>query len=334
MPVSLKKLLSATLLALCGIAAPPLSAGDFSHNARTLAFIDDMVKQHGFDRGELKALFAEARKRDDILEAIARPAEKTKPWHEYRKIFVTPQRIEGGVAFWRQHAEVLERAARELEVDPAIVVAIIGVETRYGKHTGRYRVLDALSTLAFAYPPRSKFFRSELEQFLILSREENIDLRKARGSYAGAMGYGQFIPSSYRNYAIDFDRDGQRDLWSNIDDIIGSVANYFHRHGWRAGEPVANRVTRGKVPPELVSENSKPDRTAGELAALGIHTTPSLPAEQPVAVLELQQPHGKEHWLTSRNFYVITRYNRSPLYAMSVYQLSQAIRHAYRQDPS
>jgi len=333
--VSFKKLLHITLFTLLAGALPVVSAaGDFTHNTRTRAFIDDMVKQHGFDRDVLRSLFDEARKREDILEAIARPAEKTKPWHEYRKIFLTPQRIRGGVEFWRQHADVLDRAARELEVDPAIVVAIIGVETRYGKHTGRYRVLDALSTLAFAYPPRSKFFRSELEQFLILSREENIDLREARGSYAGAMGYGQFIPSSYRNYAIDFDRDGQRDLWSNIDDIIGSVANYFHRHGWKAGEPVANRVTGGKVPASIVSENSKPDRTAGELAALGIRTTPPLPANQPVAVLELQQRRGAEHWLTSQNFYVITRYNRSPLYAMSVYQLSKAIRDAYQKDPS
>ncbi|TCK19238.1 membrane-bound lytic murein transglycosylase B [Thiogranum longum] len=332
--MSLRKLLLNTLIILLSGLAPVLSAaGDFTHNTRTQAFIDDMVKKHGFDRAKLKSLFDEAQKREDILEAIARPAEKTKPWHEYRQIFLTPDRIRGGAKFWREHATVLERAAKKLQVDPAVVVAIIGVETRYGKHTGGYRVLDALSTLAFAYPPRSKFFRSELEQFLILAQEEKVDLRTARGSYAGAMGYGQFIPSSYRNYAIDFDKDGRRDLWGNIDDIIGSVANYFHRHGWQPGEPVANRVTQGNVPASLVSDNSKPDKTAGELAALGIRTTPPLSTHQPVAVLELQQRTGPEYWLTSKNFYVITRYNRSPLYAMSVYQLSEAIRDAYQKDP-
>ncbi|VAW81578.1 Membrane-bound lytic murein transglycosylase B [hydrothermal vent metagenome] len=329
----LRKLLLNTLIVLLTGLVPVISmAGDFTYNTRTQAFIDDMVKKHGFDRAELKSLFDEAKKREDILEAIARPAEKTKPWHEYRKIFLTPDRISGGARFWREHADVLKRAAKELQVDPAIIVAIIGVETRYGKHTGSYRVLDALSTLAFAYPPRSKFFRAELEQFLILAREENVDLRTAKGSYAGAMGYGQFIPSSYRNYAIDFNQDGKRDLWGNIDDIIGSVANYFHRHGWQSGEPVANRVTQGKVPASLVSENSKPDKTAGELAALGIRTTPPLSAQHPVAVLELQQRTHPEYWLTSKNFYVITRYNRSPLYAMSVYQLSEAIRNAYQKE--
>ncbi|VAW75220.1 Membrane-bound lytic murein transglycosylase B [hydrothermal vent metagenome] len=329
--MSIRKLFFNTLIVcLTGLAPAITPAGDFTHNTRTKDFIDDMVKSHGFDRAKLQSLFGEAKKRDDILEAIARPAEKTKPWHEYRKIFLTSERISGGVAFWRENADLLERAAKELEVDPAIVVAIIGVETRYGKHTGRYRVLDALSTLAFAYPPRSKFFRSELEQFLILAREENVNLREAKGSYAGAMGYGQFIPSSYRHYAIDFDKDGKRDLWGNIEDIIGSVANYFHKHGWQPGEAVANRVTQGKISASMVSENSKPDKIAGELAAKGVRTTPPLSARQAVAVLELQQRKASEYWLTSKNFYVITRYNRSPLYAMSVYQLSEAIRDAYQ----
>lgn len=329
--MSLRKLFLNTVIASLAGLAPVISiAGDFTHNTRTQAFIDKMVTSQGFDRDELQSLFDEAKKRDDILEAIARPAEKTKPWYEYRKIFLTGERIRGGVEFWREHADILERAAQELQVDPAIIVAIIGVETRYGKNTGSYRVLDALSTLAFAYPPRSKFFSSELEQFLILAREENVDLRTAKGSYAGAMGYGQFIPSSYRNYAIDFDEDGQRDLWNNIEDIIGSVANYFHRHGWKSGESVANRVTQGKVPASMVSENSKPDKTAGELAAIGVRTTPPLSTNQPVAVLELEQRKSSEYWLTSKNFYVITRYNRSPLYAMSVYQLSEAIRDAYK----
>ena len=323
-----------TVLLLPLLLPAPAFSGDFSQDAGARAFINEMVRKHGFDRQWLDKLIAQAKKRDDILEAIARPAEKTKPWHEYRKIFLTSERIRGGVEFWRKHAAILDRVYRKLGVDPAIVVAIIGVETRYGRHTGNYRVLDALSTLAFAWPPRARFFRGELEQFLILAREENIDPLKARGSYAGAMGYGQFIPSSYRHYAIDFDQDGQRDLWRSKEDIIGSVANYFHQHGWKDGEPVASRVTEGRIGDALVSEDSKPDRTVGELAARGIRCTPPLAAGLPVAVLKLQQPRQPEFWLTTNNFFVITRYNRSPLYAMSVYQLSEAIRDAYRRKDS
>ncbi len=315
------------------LLATPGCAGDFDDNAEVRAFIDEMVQQHQFSREQLADLFAHARKREDILEAIARPAEKTKPWYEYRKIFLTPERISGGVEFWQENAAILQRAAKQFEVDPAIIVAIIGVETRYGKHTGSYRVIDALSTLAFAYPPRAKFFRSELEQFLILTREEDVDVREVKGSYAGAMGYGQFIPSSYRNYAVDFSGDGKRNLWNDLEDIIGSVANYFHRHGWKAGEPVGAKVTAGQGAKNIqASENLKPGKTtAGEFAAKGLKTTPKLPAGEAVALLELEQPDGPEYWLTGNNFYVITRYNRSPLYAMAVFQLSEAIRDAYQQ---
>jgi membrane-bound lytic murein transglycosylase B len=196
-------------------------------------------------------------------------------------------------------------------------------------------VLDALSTLAFAYPPRSKFFRSELEQFLVLAREEDVDLRSVKGSYAGAMGYGQFIPSSYRNYAVDFNEDGKRDLWGSLEDIIGSVANYFRRHGWELGGPVASRVNGGvQVAGSLISGNVKPDRTVAELAESGITGSPPLPADQNVALLKLELRNDSEYWMTTENFYVITRYNRSPLYSMAVYQLSEAIRDAYRKSRS
>lgn len=315
------------------LVATPGCAGDFQDNADVQVFINEMVERHQFNRQQLVTLFDQARRRDDILEAIARPAEKTKPWYEYRKIFLTPERISGGVEFWKDNAAILERAGKHFEVDPAIIVAIIGVETRYGKHTGSYRVIDALSTLAFDYPPRSKFFRSELEQFLILTREEDVDVIEVKGSYAGAMGYGQFIPSSYRNYAVDFSGDGKRNLWNDLDDIIGSVANYFHRHGWKLQQPVSARVTGGKPLDKFeLSENLKPGKTtAGDYAGKGVTTTPALPAGLPVALLELEQANGKEYWLTGNNFYVITRYNRSPLYAMAVYQLSEAIRDAYQQ---
>jgi len=315
---------------LAALAAGPGCAEDFHADPQAQAFIEEMVERHKFDRKQLQTLFAEAKKRDDILEAIARPAEKTKPWYEYRKIFVKPARIEGGVKFWQENAAILQRAQQKFGVDPALVVAIIGVETRYGANTGSYRVIDALSTLAFAYPPRSKFFRSELEQFLILAQEENVDPATARGSYAGAMGYGQFIPSSYRHYAVDFDGDGKRDLWNNMEDIIGGVANYFHRHGWQADKPVAHKVTGGlDAAAQQVSESLKPGKkTAADFAKAGITSTPPLPGELPVALLKLEQPDGPEYWLTGKNFYVITRYNRSPLYSMAVYQLSEAIRDA------
>jgi membrane-bound lytic murein transglycosylase B len=331
-----RKRFTATYLGLIAglLIASPGCAGDFTNNTEVKVFIEDMVKQHGFQRERLVALFNQAKKRNDILEAIARPAEKTKPWYEYRKIFLTPERIEGGVDFWKDNAARLKRAAQHFGVDPAVVVAIIGVETRYGKHTGSYRVIDSLSTLAFAYPPRSKFFRSELEQFLMLTREEDVDPTQVKGSYAGAMGYGQFIPSSYRNYAVDFGGDGKRNLWNDLDDIIGSVANYFHRHGWKAGEPVAARVSAGSPLEHFsVSDDLKPgETTAGDFMASGTSTSPRLAANIPVALLELQQADGPEFWLTCNNFYVITRYNRSPLYAMAVYQLSEAIRDAYHED--
>jgi len=335
--MSQKKYMGAWLASLFGaLAAGPGCAGDFQDNPDVQAFIEEMEQRHQFDREELEALFEQAKKRDDILEAISRPAEKTKPWHEYRDIFLTPKRIDGGVSFWKENADIIKRAEQAYGVDAAVIVAIIGVETRYGANTGSYRVIDALSTLAFEYPPRSKFFRSELEQFLILAREEDVDVRKAKGSYAGAMGYGQFIPSSYRAYAVDFSEDGKRDLWGNMDDIIGSVANYFHRHGWQAGKAVASRVS-GNAPASgfQVSENIKPGKkTAGDYAKAGITTDPPLPTDQAVTLLEFEQTNGPEYWLTTKNFYVITRYNRSPLYAMAVYQLSTAIQEAHQKDGS
>jgi membrane-bound lytic murein transglycosylase B len=332
-----KKYLNTLLTSLLGtLAAGPGCAGDFQDNADVKAFIVEMEQRHQFDRKELEALFEQAKKRDDILEAISRPAEKTKPWYEYRNIFLTPKRIDGGVGFWKQNQDILKRAEQAYGVEAAIIVAIIGVETRYGANTGSYRVIDALSTLAFEYPPRSKFFRSELEQFLILAREEDVNLREVKGSYAGAMGYGQFIPSSYRAYAVDFSEDGKRDLWENLDDIIGSVANYFHRHGWKSGEPIASRVNSDASASGLqVSKNIKPGKkTAGNFAQSGVTTEPPLPADQAVALLQFEQPNGPEYWLTANNFYVITRYNRSPLYAMAVYQLSKAIQDAYQKSRS
>lgn len=323
---------SLLLAALLTVMVSNASAASdtFAGNSDVKTFIDEMHDRHQFDTAKLTRLFDQAKRRQDILDAISRPAEK-KAWYEYRPIFLTQSRINGGVDFWENNAGILDKAEKKYGVDASIIVAIIGVETRYGGNTGSYRVLDALSTLAFAYPPRSKFFRKELEEFLVLSREEQVDLEKAMGSYAGAMGLGQFIPSSYRNYAVDMDKDGKRDLWNSMEDILGSVANYFHRHGWQQGQAVAT-LAKVKQPPAqaLLDEGLKPSRTAGYFSKLGITPRESLAPATPAALLSLQGRKKPEYWLTTKNFYVITRYNRSPLYAMAVYQLSQAIENEYQ----
>ncbi|MEZ5569555.1 MAG: lytic murein transglycosylase B [Halioglobus sp.] len=216
---------------------PTLScaADNYGDNPAALALVDELVAEEGFDRAQLLSVFAEAERKDSILEAISRPAEKTKAWHEYRAIFLTEQREAEGVEFFLKHRKTLERAERELGVPAEMIVAIIGVETYYGRISGKFRVLDALSTLAFDYPRRSPFFTSELKNYLLLTRDQGFDPTSLMGSYAGAMGYGQFMPSSYREYAIDFDDDGVIDIWNNPVDAIGSVANYFREHGWREG---------------------------------------------------------------------------------------------------
>ena len=323
-------------LLLVTAAISPLSAlaGNYNNQPQVQAFIDMMVDKHGFTRAELVTVFNEAKRREDILELMRKPAEKRLQWHEYRKIFLTPARIEGGTDFWKENAEILAKAETAFGVDPQVIVAIIGVETRYGSNTGRHRVLDALSTLAFDYPPRSEFFTAELEQYLILTREEDIDIVDTTGSYAGAMGYGQFIPSSYRAYAVDFDGDGKRDLWNNKMDIIGSVANYFKQHGWKTGNPVAVRANvTGDDYPALLDLGYKPNTVLDAMRHDGITPLKPMPDDLVAALLSFEQKDGPEYWLGFNNFYTITRYNHSPLYAMAVYQLSEEIRETYEQSP-
>jgi membrane-bound lytic murein transglycosylase B len=270
---------------------------------------------------------------------MRRPYE-AKPWYSYRPIFLTEQRILGGVGFWRNNRELLERAESVYGVPPQIVTAIIGIESNYGGNLGKHRVIDALSTLGFSYAKRANFFRKELEQFLLLAREESVDVLEATGSYAGAVGMPQFIPSSYRAYAVDFDRDGRRDLWGSRADAIGSVGSYFQRHGWRRGEPVAFDVrVSGRVPKGIPVAEKKPRRPGaswGRLQAAGVTAGESLLPSTRVTLVRLDAP-GPEYWLGLTNFYVITRYNHSNLYAMAVYQLSREIRAAYEKgaaDPS
>lgn len=320
------------ILGFCvAVAGMSVQAREYRGHPGAAAFVAAMVEKHGFDRDELTRLFAGAQYQQSIVDAMERPAERVKPWHAYRAIFVTEKRIGDGVEFWRRNRDTLMRAQQDYGVDPAIVVAIIGVETSYGRITGNFRVLDALSTLAFDYPKRSAFFTRELEQFLLLSREQRRDPQDIRGSYAGAMGYGQFMPSSYRAYAIDYNGDGLADIWNNPVDAIGSVANYFARHGWSANGLVAvPAVARIGYDPGPVNVLVKPVLKPDELAAMGF-TTATAPvtgtsASQAAAFpLELEGAEGAEFWLAYDNFYVITRYNHSHRYAMAVYQLSREV---------
>lgn len=292
-------------------------------------FVADMHRRHGFDSAELKSLFRQVHLRPDILAAIARPAE-AKPWYQYRRLFVTPQRVAAGVEFWRDHAAELARAQSEFGVNAEIIVAIIGVETFFGRNTGRYRVMDALSTLAFNYPPRSRFFRSELENFLLLARDQHVNPLSLNGSYAGAMGLPQFMPSSYRHYAVDFDRDGHTDIWKDPADAIGSVARYLGAHGWRRGDLVAVPAqVRGDSWKKLVAAGSRPSVRFASLPQYGVISDARVPADEKVALLEFETAKGHDYWLGLQNFYAITRYNTSTLYAMAVYQLSLAMREAY-----
>lgn len=311
---------------VCLLGLPALA--DYSKSPEADAFIQMMAQKHQFDTAQLRALFAQVDKQDAILELIARPAEKTKTWAEYGKIFLQPARIDGGVKFWRDNRDALRRAEQEFGVPAEYIVAIIGVETLYGRITGSHRVMDALSTLAFDYPPRSPFFTSELENYLILMREHGKDPLVNKGSYAGAMGYGQFMPSSYRHYAVDFDGDDWPDIWNNTIDAIGSVANYFAAHGWQRGAFVTVRVRPPESIPSLPKPIDKPEQTAAHWQDLGFVPVQSVPADARASVIELEGVRGEEYWLTFNNFYVITRYNRSAMYAMAVHQLAQGI---YRQ---
>ena len=299
------------------------------------AFIDTMVKQHDYDRDELERILGEAEKKDSILEAIARPAERTLTWADYRPIFMTDERIQAGAEFWRENRTALDAISEETGVPAEIIVGIIGVETYYGRITGGHRVLDALATLAFFYPPRSKFFRSELEHFLLLVREEDMQATDAFGSYAGAMGRPQFMPSSFRAYAVDSTGDGKRDIWNNWTDVAGSIANYFVAHRWIPGEEVVTQATlssrySGTPPPNQLSA----DDTVQSLSEAGVMFSTSLPNDSASQLLTLEGSDGTEHWVGFHNFFVITRYNRSVMYALAVHQLGQEIAYELARDDS
>ncbi|MEH6472906.1 MAG: lytic murein transglycosylase B [Halopseudomonas sp.] len=314
------------LMTCAGLSSAAISdQADYVDHPKATAFIEQMVEQ-GMDRDFVSDLVLDAKHQKSIIKAISRPAEKRLNWGEYRKIFLGQSRIDQGVEFWDKHQGTLLRAQSIYGVPPEVIVAIIGVETRYGRQAGNYRVIDALATLAFDYPPRSPFFTKQLGEFMQLLQEQSLDAKTLKGSYAGAMGYGQFIPSSYRHYAVDFDRDGTTDILSNPVDAIGSVANYFKQHGWRSGEAATLPVSiNSKVDDGLWSTALKPVETVAHWRNQGLEVDQSVANEMVATAMSLTTASGGEHWLGLHNFYVITRYNHSKLYAMAVHQLSQAV---------
>jgi len=305
------------LLLLSSHAAEPHPGAD--------AFVERVIAEHGLDPELVRTVLADARFQQSIIDAISRPAE-ARPWHQYWPIFLTETRTAAGAEFWRANADLLEQISGRFGVPIEIIVAIVGVETNYGMNTGSFRVIDALATLGFYFPRRADFFSSELGHFLVLAEEEELPLFEVRGSYAGAMGIGQFIPSSYRAYAVDFDGSGRRDLWRSLPDALGSVANYLAVHRWETDAPVVLRVSQ--VPAALNEDFPiRPRHTLAQLEAMGIDFDGmGLPGATAATLIELEAADGPEFWIGLNNFYVITRYNRSPLYAMAVTLLAEAIR--------
>lgn len=328
----MKRILFIIVLFVPGaVSALEIPGGDYRDRDDVVVFVKRIAAETSYSEQELVDLFAQVKKQSHLFEKLDRPAEKELEWYQYRGIFIKDRRIKQGARFWLEHRELLAEVSEKTGVPEEIIVAIIGVETFYGAYKGKDPVFDSLVTLAFDYPRRASFFMRELEEFLLLSKEQGFDARALRGSYAGAMGMPQFISSSYRNYAIDFDEDGQTNLFDSIPDIAGSVANYFVRHGWQRD----GRVAR----PLVVSENNtvdslepgvKTDYKWAQLKQTGLTSTFDITEDTPVALVKLQQKDHPEYWAGFQNFYVITRYNHSELYAMAVYQLAKLISREFK----
>ena len=323
------RIIAALGLACC---ATTLGAQGYAERPEVRIFIAEMVERHEFPLRMLERLFANARYQDSIVTAITPLPPGTRSWQTYRGNFVTPRRIDFGAQFWRTNAATLERAARSFGVPPEIVVAIIGVETEYGRNTGTFRVLDALATLAFDYPRRAEYFRSELEQFLLYTRESRLDPTALKGSYAGAIGIPQFMPGSIRRFGVDFDGDGRRDLSASRTDAIGSVANFLASHGWVADAPVAFQVrVEGEAYRAFVDGEVVPIHRADVLRAAGVDIAGAVEPETPCVLIELESPDAAPvHLVGLQNFYALTRYNRSSFYAAAVNDLATEIKTAYR----
>lgn len=299
---------------------------NFVHRPDVEAFMQKMVEKYQFKKDELVYLFSQVKLRPQVIRHINKPLER-EPWKTYQMLFVNEWRIKHGVSFWNQYATALAKAEEEYGVPASIIVATIGIETKYGQKTGDYRVIDSLSNLAFSDSPRANFFRKELQEFLILAREEHLDPLKIMGSYAGAIGQPQFMPSSYRHYAVNFSKSGKTDLMNDEIDVIGSIANYYSKHGWRSNEPIAVQalVIGNRYYYLMRKDQITKQLSVAELSQFGIVPKTKINPDLKVKVIELQSYYSREYWLGFRNFFVIKRYNASDLYAMAVYQLSTYI---------
>jgi membrane-bound lytic murein transglycosylase B len=325
------RLLTALLALALSSVTTASAAAQYAGREDVGQFIAEMAQRHGFARKELRTLFSQARFQPAIIKAITPPSEaQPKSWLAYRAQFITPQRIDAGIEFREQHHDALARAVELYGVPEEIIVAIIGVETEYGRNTGKFRVIDALATLAFDYPPRAEFFRAELENYLLFVRDAGIDALGLKGSYAGAIGIPQFMPGSYRRYAVDLDGDGKQDLSGSFADAIGSVANFLQAHGWERDRPVAFAAqVHGENYRELIDAGIKPVYRCAELADFGVSAQGEAGADAPCALVELPTPGEASQYLVGlTNFYVLTRYNRSSLYAAAVLELAQAVKSA------
>ena len=312
--------------------------GNYLERSEAQALIDSLVAEHQLDRETLESVLASAEHEESVIEAISRPAERTLEWHEYREIFLQPLRVRRGLNFWQDNAEALQRAASDYGVPPEVIVAIIGVETDYGRVTGNYRALNSLATLAFDYPPRSEFFLKELKHLLVLASEEGKDAGGFKSSYAGALGLAQFMPSSFRAFAVDFSGDAARDIWESPEDAIGSVANYLAEHGWRAGERVLMPVVLREQADMEALRFSGAFRAAPSISDLESEGVlfhdpdwSALDSEEQVMLTSFDNGDGAMPYAGLNNFYVITRYNRSHMYARAVHELSQMLLQASAQ---
>ena len=322
----LKRILGTLLIATCMTSATA-AQGTFASDPAVIDFARGMEQRHGFNADTLLNQFAQTRPNAKVLQLIKPPASPTqRSWERYRPRFLNSVRIDGGVRFWQENRTALTRARALYGVPEEVIVAIIGVETVYGRNTGSFSVLEALATLAFNYPRRADFFREELEQFFLLARENNMDASTIKGSFAGAIGIPQFMPGSQRRYAVDFDGNQQIDLSNSVDDAIGSVARFLEQHGWQADQPVAMPAQiSGEPDRALIEAGIRPSLKASDLAQRGI--TGEVDKEAILTLIDLVSPgRATEYWLGYENFYVITRYNRSSFYAMSVFQLAEEIR--------
>ena len=318
--------LAATAMGDASARAAVSEPGTPFPHAELAKFAAQVARRDGLSRRKLLRVLRHARAQPQIVDKISRPAEQVLQWWQYRQIFLTEKRISAGADFWREHRDALEKVSAEEGVPPQYIVAILGAETYYGRITGSYRVLDALSTLAFDYPPRARYFRSELEKFLVLTHQEKIDPLSVKGSYAGAMGPLQFMPSAYIRYAVDGNGDGQRDLFTDWDDIFASVAHYLHQCGWQEGGPVVADV---RIDPgaafQIDPSNLRLDETIDGLNARGVRVKSDVPGNTPVVLLLAQQQDGPTYRVGFNNFHALTRYNHSALYAMAVDELARAI---------